>query len=434
MNNGNNTFDNPSLKDGFSGNRKYLKGFLAKMELIFALYPDTYSSDSLKVAYIISRLYGDALNWAATLINNNDRSLNNYSLFISRLKSVYGEYDSTFVANQNLRTIKQKQLGRISGYINQFNKYADESNWNEEAKMDAFIAGLHNQVAERILDLYPGPRTLIALQTIASRIDSRISTHRQFFGNNRQNYQNNNRNENNRNKFKPRHGPLSKEEKERRRKENLCLYCGSANHTLDNCPLKNKKNNSNNSPSTSYLSTPSNSEKMPRPRLSDNPDITQPVIKFNLKVSDATVKTKTLLDSGSQFNLMDVVFAKENNIPIISDSTLPNISGIGGSQSLLGITPSIQLTYKNHICQTTFYIVDLPAYTCLLCSDWLHLHNPYVNFSNKDIEFNSSYCRSNCISTPANFSYKTLTFLISLPKRAKIILSPSPYLFSLLTL
>ena len=129
-----NNFDNPSLKDGFAGNRKYLKGFLAKMQLIFALHPENYESDSLKVAYVISRLYGDALNWAATLINNNDPSLNNYSLFISRLRSVYGDYDSTFIANQKLRTIKQKQLGKISGYINEFNRYSDESNWNEEAK------------------------------------------------------------------------------------------------------------------------------------------------------------------------------------------------------------------------------------------------------------------------------------------------------------
>jgi len=34
-----NFYDAASLKDSFSGNRKYLKGFLAKMEIAFQLYP-----------------------------------------------------------------------------------------------------------------------------------------------------------------------------------------------------------------------------------------------------------------------------------------------------------------------------------------------------------------------------------------------------------
>ena len=66
----------------------------------------------------------------------------------------------------------------------EFNKYADESSWNEEAKMDAFIEGLHHQVAIKILEMFPGPRSLTALQTIASRIDSRLSNNPIFTQNN----------------------------------------------------------------------------------------------------------------------------------------------------------------------------------------------------------------------------------------------------------
>ena len=41
-----------------------------------------------------------------------------------------------------LRNIGQRNLGGIQGYILEFNKYADDSNWNEETKMDVFIAGV----------------------------------------------------------------------------------------------------------------------------------------------------------------------------------------------------------------------------------------------------------------------------------------------------
>jgi len=116
------------------------------------------------------------MNWAASLIENRDPCLNKYETFVGRLKAMFGNNDATFVANKKLRTIKQKRLGDIKNYILEFNKYADESSWNEEAKMDAFIAGLNDQIATKILEMFPGPQSLYALQTITARLDSRLST------------------------------------------------------------------------------------------------------------------------------------------------------------------------------------------------------------------------------------------------------------------
>jgi len=42
MEDDNEIMKNATLKDGFSGNRRFIKGFLAKIELIFMLYPDRY--------------------------------------------------------------------------------------------------------------------------------------------------------------------------------------------------------------------------------------------------------------------------------------------------------------------------------------------------------------------------------------------------------
>ena len=84
-----NIFDNASLKDGFAGDRRFLKGFLAKIELVFILYPERYQDEESKVIYLISRLYGKAMNWAATLIEQNDPCLHNYGEFKDKLKSFY---------------------------------------------------------------------------------------------------------------------------------------------------------------------------------------------------------------------------------------------------------------------------------------------------------------------------------------------------------
>ena len=37
------------------------------------------------------------------------------------------------------------------------------------------------------------------------------------------------------------HGPLSAEEKEHRRREGLCFYCGKGKHTVNNCPNMSEK-------------------------------------------------------------------------------------------------------------------------------------------------------------------------------------------------
>jgi len=62
----------------------------------------------MKVVYIISRLYGSAMNWAAILIENNDPCLNNNQEFSTRFKALFGSYDSTFIANQKLKNGKAK--------------------------------------------------------------------------------------------------------------------------------------------------------------------------------------------------------------------------------------------------------------------------------------------------------------------------------------
>eukprot|EP00833_Pecoramyces_ruminatium_P006079 jgi/Orpsp1_1/1180111/evm.model.c7180000072200.1 len=71
------------------------------------------------------------------------------------MKAVYGDNDSVFIANKKLRVIKQRRLGGITSYINEFNKYSDNSSWNEVAKIDAFIAGLQYSIAIRILEMFP---------------------------------------------------------------------------------------------------------------------------------------------------------------------------------------------------------------------------------------------------------------------------------------
>jgi len=278
--------------------------------------------------------------------------------------------------------------------------------------MDAFLDGLHDQIATRILEMFPGPQSLFELQTIASRIDFRLSTHKQFFRFNNNNFSQEdfsfNNKPNSTNSFNPysrrTHEPLTPEEKERRRNENLCLYCGSSEHQVLNCPLKNKTTNTNNKSSNNYSTLFSYPVFKPksRPRLSDT-SLNVPITEFSLETINSSCIAKLLLDSGSQFNLIDIYFVKENNIPFHSNPSIPKASGIDGNQTIFGKTSPITLKYKNHICKTEFYVVDLPSYCGILGIEWLTTHNPLIDFQNKKITFNSNYCLSNCLTLPNSF-------------------------------
>ena len=97
------------------------------------------------------------------------------------------------------------------------------------------------------------------------------------------------------------HEPLTPEEKERRRNENLCLYCGSSEHQVLNCPLKNKTTNTNNQSSnnnSTLFSYPVFKPKS-RPRLSDDTSLNVPITEFSLETINSSCKAKLLLDSGS---------------------------------------------------------------------------------------------------------------------------------------
>jgi len=84
------------------------------------------------------------------LIENQDSCLNNCEAFIARLKPMFGNNDAIFTFNQKLKTIKQRKIGEIQKYILDFNKCADDSSWNKEAKMNAFLDGLQDQIAAKI--------------------------------------------------------------------------------------------------------------------------------------------------------------------------------------------------------------------------------------------------------------------------------------------
>ena len=66
--------------------KRYTQGRIPRREKIFEriLSQDHYQGEETEVLYLISRLYGIAMNWALTLIENKDPCLTNYQALVAR--------------------------------------------------------------------------------------------------------------------------------------------------------------------------------------------------------------------------------------------------------------------------------------------------------------------------------------------------------------
>lgn len=178
---------------------------------------------------------------------------------------MFGDPDEVATAERQLYSLRQR--GSATGYVADFTRLAALVNWNDEALCAQFYRGLKDSIKDELARTEK-PKDLKTYKEIAVRIDTRLferhlekdRSTRTFTTttnyNNKFNYNKPARQSSPSitmtkatiNPF-PRpstperdhlsamiRGRISREEYDRRRKNNLCLYCGDKGHTVVKCP------------------------------------------------------------------------------------------------------------------------------------------------------------------------------------------------------
>ena len=259
--------------DFFSGSRQGLTPFLTQVKMVIGLQPSRYPTEKTKVLYVGSFLRGTALLWFQPYVGKTpeDPIINDFELFCSKLKELFGDPDEEGTAERNLYSLKQK--GSATTYLADFQRYAVLVGWNDKAKMAQFYRGLKDVIKDE-LARQDKAETLHDLMEQAVKIDTRVYerslekgadiTGQQRFTPRTYNptYRDSTQRNTSYNRYnntttrpfvannKPGlnlpvtpAGKLTKEEYTRRRDNNLCLYCGSADHTIAKCPLSHANPN-----------------------------------------------------------------------------------------------------------------------------------------------------------------------------------------------
>jgi hypothetical protein len=236
------------LPEKFDGDRRHFRGFINQIELVFMINPSRYQSSASKVGVIGTLLKDKALAWFSPYLENAERYqdvLNDYPAFRCLLEDTFGEKDRALVAASKIGLLRQGNRPAAS-YASDFRQLASDLTWNDSALIHQFRLGLSSQVKDMLVH-HPQPSTLDEMISLAISVDNRLFEHRQEMR-----------------RFSPmtsvrtpasssrtnapsgpvpmeigsiRSGRLSEEEKQRRRDNNLCMYCGSSDHLRPVCPV-----------------------------------------------------------------------------------------------------------------------------------------------------------------------------------------------------
>lgn len=242
-----------SLPQKFDGTTQLYRGFVNQVKLILQLHPRRYPNDQAKVGLIGTLLTGTALSWFSPLIETNSHLLHDFSGFLMELEATFGNADKARTSATKIRALLQGSKPAAT-YASEFRLLACDLNWGESALINQFQIGLRENVKDLLLTL-SDPQSLSEAIQQAIRCDNRLYERRQQ-SRTLQSFRYPSQFTSNR--YPPnsqpttsldiandpmqidmlRHKKLSPEEKLRRQKENLCLYCGEPGHIARMCPKK----------------------------------------------------------------------------------------------------------------------------------------------------------------------------------------------------
>uniref|UniRef100_A0A3P9IHF7 Reverse transcriptase n=1 Tax=Oryzias latipes TaxID=8090 RepID=A0A3P9IHF7_ORYLA len=385
-------------------------GFLLQCRLLFQQAPRYYNSDLSKITLIINSLRNKALQWAQAFLAINPVSQLTYECFIDEFKLVFDQPRKQEEAARKLLALEQRNRS-VSDHVIDFRILAVEAGWTDPALRGVFYKSLNEPIKDHLC-LQPETHSFEELVTAALRSDTRLRERqhesppptRKSSSTPAQgtmphippvipsvNFRSQ--------PVEPMqigHSKLSAEERQRRRAEGACFYCGQSGHQVHQCGLR------------------SNSQAFPledRPRagsVRSSKDFLQ--IPVKLCHASETLELQALIDSGAEQNLIDHSIVSRLSLPTEALHSPVKAAGLGG-QHLSIIThhtePVLLVSSGNHREYTRFFVTRTPQNPVVLGFSWLQRHNPQFDWVRHRITGWSEFCLTNCLQSavpPVSFS------------------------------
>lgn len=292
--------------------------WLAQNVLNFNAAPAYFADDAMKINFASSYLTDVASAWYQPYLvaQPQPEICRNWTLFISELNANFGDPHINHTARTALRRLEMKTEWRIALYNVEFNKLAPHTGYNDVALNEEYYRGLPERIKIRMS--YVGrPETLRGTRELATRADFNYwefqetkktgtsgSSNAPRSGNTSSQTQrsapantgsNTGAGNARRNGQLDSSGHITEAERQRRMRENLCIYCGQSGHAWATCPDRLAGGRRNNVVTTTTTVAPAAAPTVPAPPAGRPPASRtgRSTFTFTTQPADATSNSET---------------------------------------------------------------------------------------------------------------------------------------------
>ncbi|KAL0165102.1 hypothetical protein M9458_040855, partial [Cirrhinus mrigala] len=368
-----------AFPEKFDGTPTKCKGFLLQCSLFVSQQPHLYPTEESKIAFVCSLLTGRALDWATAVWSLDRPAFPSFTVFLQSFKGVFQPSSESGEAGEQILALRQGRR-TAADYALTFRTLAAQSGWNDGPLKLHYRKGLNPDLQvelacrdeglslEQYIDLSirvdnvmrarKTSRVYVPVPQTSSPADA--APEPMQIGSTK----------------------LSVEERERRIRSNLCLYCGQPGHIRANCPTR-----------------------PPRPSASVSDDDFSPnrcEIAVTLGSGRVWIETTALIDSGAAGNFIDADFVATNRLPVLSCSPHVTVAALDGrplgSGSVHHTTNDLTLRIApNHHETIRFFVISSPHSPIILGFPWLNLHEPTIAWADCSITRWSPRCQEHCL-------------------------------------
>ncbi|KIN98938.1 hypothetical protein M404DRAFT_30906 [Pisolithus tinctorius Marx 270] len=411
----------PNTFDG--SDPKKLHEFLMQCELNFQDRPRAFHSDRAKVTFAQSYLKGMALAWFEPDLLNPDNYdcllwMDDYHEFLQELTTNFGPHDAIADAVQQLENLTMKDGSRITKYVVEFNRWALQvKDYGVGALRHRFYSRLPDRIKDEIACIGK-PSTLAQLHKLAQTIDARYWERKAEISRTTKSTTDKSQSSNSDNKSKSssyasapksdakgngkqkdppksdvsksniahllgKDGKLTSAERQRRMKNNLCLFCGEPGHSAKDCPK---------STSRAAKARAATAEAPPAPPAEKAEPKNYPnSLLPSVTLLDYSVDTvSALIDSGSSHCFVDPSIIKKYAISVSSISPPIPLRLFDGSTNAV-ISQEVDLSLRfpsGDVNSVSFYVTPLDSSCSLVLGhNWLACFNPSIDWVLGSISF-----------------------------------------------
>lgn len=237
------------LTEQYEGNPALCGGFLLQCRLAFSRSPSLFPNHSAKITFLVNALKGRALRWSQAYLTSHSLDTLTSEQFIRDFSLVFDQPLHQEEAAQRLIALRQGNRSAADHSID-FRIAAEEAGWGETALKGIYISSLSDNIRDQ-LATRDDPTSLDELITLSVKIDNRIRERRR-----KTNYTTHNPTffvpASSESVLPPRSSQsftepepmqigrtrLTPEERQRRFRDKVCLYCGGKGHFVANCPVR----------------------------------------------------------------------------------------------------------------------------------------------------------------------------------------------------